>query len=87
MVDAVSITQYNPAKVAYRFQSLEKRYKMTYVYHLGRDAKILAAKAGLPTYKCVVPIRKRADRDKLDAKACPECQAVSMTKTCFLIIE
>ena len=39
---------------------------------------MLAAKAGLPTaYKCVTVIKKRSDRDKLDAKPCPECQAVS----------
>ena len=37
-------------------------------------AKKLARTAGLPTYKFVVPIRKKADRDKLDAKACPDCQ-------------
>eukprot|EP00731_Ephydatia_muelleri_P033765 Em0037g29a len=37
-------------------------------------AKKLAKTAGLPTYKFDVPIRKKADRDKLDAKACPDCQ-------------
>ena len=41
-----------------------------------RYAKKLARTAGLPTYKFVVPIRKKADRDKLDAKACPDCQKV-----------
>eukprot|EP00731_Ephydatia_muelleri_P034432 Em0059g17a len=39
-------------------------------------AKKLAKTAGLPTYKFDVPIRKKADRDKLDAKACPDCQKV-----------
>eukprot|EP00731_Ephydatia_muelleri_P038862 Em0949g2a len=37
-------------------------------------AKKLARTAGLPTYKFVVPIRKKSDRDKLDAKPCPDCQ-------------
>ena len=35
-------------------------------------------RAGLPTgYKFDAPIRKKADRDKLEGKACPDCQAVS----------
>ena len=35
-------------------------------------------KAGLPTeYKFEAPIRKKSDRDKLEGKACPDCQAVS----------
>lgn len=42
-----------------------------------RYARSLAAKAGLPTYKFAAPIRRRADRDKLDGKPCPDCQAVS----------
>ena len=42
-----------------------------------RHARTLAAKAGLPTtHKFVTVIRKKSDRDKLDAKPCPECQAV-----------
>jgi len=45
-------------------------------YGLYRYAKKLAKTAGLPTYKFVVPIRKKSDRDKLDAKACAECQKV-----------
>lgn len=42
------------------------------------DALRLAKKAGLPTkYKCEAKILKAADRDKLDAKPCPDCEAVS----------
>ena len=34
-------------------------------------------KAGLPTsYKYDAKILRRADRDKLDGKACPDCKAV-----------
>ena len=33
---------------------------------------------GLPTeYKCETKILKKADRDMLDAKACPDCQKVN----------
>ena len=45
------------------------------------DALRVAKKAGLPTkYKCETKILKAADRDKLDGKACPECEAVSFVK-------
>ena len=41
------------------------------------DALRLAKRKGFPTdYKCVTKILKAADRDKLDAKACPDCQKV-----------
>ena len=44
--------------------------------HTSRAAKRMAKAAGLPEYKCVKKILKKADRDKLDGKACPDCQAV-----------
>lgn len=43
-----------------------------------RDALRIVKRDGLPTnYKFDMKILKRSDRDKLDAKPCPECQAVS----------
>lgn len=42
------------------------------------NEKALAARAGLPTYKCVVNLRKKSDREKLQAKSCPECERVSI---------
>lgn len=37
----------------------------------------VAQRMGLPTdYKCETKILKAADRDKLDAKACPDCKKV-----------
>ena len=41
----------------------------------------LALKAGLPTYKCVVHLRKKEDRQKLKATACAECSKVRTTNT------
>jgi len=38
----------------------------------------LAKREGFPTeYKCDTKILKKADRDKLDAKPCPDCEKVS----------
>ena len=45
------------------------------------EAQKLAQRAGLPTYKCSVVIRRKEDRAKLDAHACPECEAVSCYQT------
>ena len=39
---------------------------------------MLAAKAGLPNYKCSAVIRNRFERKKLDGQECPECKAVSV---------
>ena len=46
-----------------------------------RAAHALAKKAGLPNYKHDTKILKRSDRDKLDAKACPDCEQVSLFYT------
>jgi hypothetical protein len=45
--------------------------------HVYSDAMQMAKRLGLPTdYKCEAKILKRVDRDKLDAKACPDCKKV-----------
>ena len=43
------------------------------------NERVIAAKAGLPTYKCVVNLRKKSDREKLGAKSCAECDRVSIS--------
>lgn len=37
----------------------------------------IAARAGLPTYKCSAIIRNHHERNLLDAKECPDCKSVS----------
>ena len=44
------------------------------------NARALALKAGLPPYKCTIPLRKKSDREKLGATSCPECERVSEIK-------
>lgn len=40
----------------------------------------MAKRTGLPTdYKCDTKVLKKSDRDKLDAKACPDCSKVHCT--------
>ena len=51
------------------------------------DAQRLARKKGLPTnYKFEQKILKTAERDRLDAKACPDCQKVRAGDYCGWLV-